>query len=257
MSSGALGSPDLLILYSMLIISLHNTIILIITHILNQHRFPLLLASSSSLKALNKVLVGAGTSAVSMTNFRPNVVVAGEHGGEMKPWAEDLWAEVELGFLPLSLPANGLNQAPSSSSSGAGAGAGAADKGMRLSVPFPPCARCKVPTNDPERGILHPTNEPTHTMMAFRSGKALGMDTPKLAKLVFFGIHMAALPCAQGPFTPGGGQTQTQTASVGKGRGGEADEALGVLRVGDPVKATLSLDSLQGALERKMQRAKK
>ena len=65
------------------------------------------------------------------------------------------------------------------------------DMTIEVKVPYPPCARCKVPTNDPDTGVLSPTNQPTKVMQVCRSGAALGMTNPKLRKHVFFGIHLA------------------------------------------------------------------
>jgi len=48
--------------------------------------FPVLLANTASLDAVNDWLVGAGDEAVPMTRFRPNLVLSGAG-----PWAEDTW----------------------------------------------------------------------------------------------------------------------------------------------------------------------
>lgn len=57
--------------------------------------FPLLLASESSLAALNDEVLasyGVGGEALPMTRFRPNVVVAGATA-----WAEDDWRRIRIG----------------------------------------------------------------------------------------------------------------------------------------------------------------
>ena len=48
--------------------------------------FPLLLANTASLDAVNDWLVAAGDEPVPMTRFRPNLVVSGA-----RPWDEDTW----------------------------------------------------------------------------------------------------------------------------------------------------------------------
>jgi len=57
--------------------------------------YPLLLASVSSLAALNERL----SAKVSMSRFRANVIVEGA-----APFDEDLWSELNLGALPFSAP---------------------------------------------------------------------------------------------------------------------------------------------------------
>ena len=78
--------------------------------------------------------------------------------------------------------------------------------GIDLEVPFPPCGRCKVPTNDLATGELDPSNEPTKTMLTFRGGGHLGFSHRKVKNQVYFGIH---LKC------PSSGSGGKQVVSVG------------------------------------------
>lgn len=77
--------------------------------------YPLLLTSNASLDALGDWIVGLGGEPVTMTRFRPNVVVSGT-----EPWAEEGWKRVRLG-----------------------------DRVFRV---VKPCDRCVMTTVDPERG---------------------------------------------------------------------------------------------------------
>lgn len=125
-------------------------------------KYPILLASLESLTGLNARL----EKGVEMERFRPNVVVKGVKSA----FTEDLWDSVE--FLSRS--------------------ALESDHRLQMNVPFPPCGRCKVPTNDINTGVLDPHNEPTKTMKGFRGGEHLGFEQRKLRKDVYFGIHLNA-----------------------------------------------------------------
>lgn len=79
--------------------------------------YPLLLATTGSLEALNASIADMGGEGVPMTRFRPNVVIEGT-----EPWAEDNWKRVRIG-----------------------------DQQFRV---VKPCDRCIMTTVDPERGVL-------------------------------------------------------------------------------------------------------
>jgi len=109
---------------------------------------------------------------IRMENFRANVVVEGRP--KLKPFAEDNWSDVQI------LSNNDCSQISAS-----------------FRVPFPPCARCQVPTNNIESGQFDKYNEPTRTMNAFRRGNDLIVDKAKAATLrpkdlkqVYFGINL-------------------------------------------------------------------
>lgn len=60
--------------------------------------FPILVATTGSLAALNDDIVRNGGEAVPMTRFRPNVVVDCD-----EPWAEDHWDGLQIGDVVLDL----------------------------------------------------------------------------------------------------------------------------------------------------------
>ncbi|MDM4722712.1 MOSC domain-containing protein [Micromonospora sp. WMMA1363] len=94
--------------------------------------YPLLLANAASLEVLNGWLADAGESPVSMTRFRPNLVIEGAPA-----WAEDTWAGRQLRIGEVFLQAAG------------------------------PCARCVVTTTDQETGVRG--KEPLRTLSRYRS----------------------------------------------------------------------------------------
>ncbi|MGA4726368.1 MOSC domain-containing protein [Micromonospora taraxaci] len=96
--------------------------------------YPLLLANTASLDALNDWLAEAGEEPVPMTRFRPNLVVDGA-----SPWAEDDWVGRSLRIGHLRFRAAG------------------------------PCDRCVVTTTDQETGVR--TKEPLRTLGRHRNVK--------------------------------------------------------------------------------------
>ncbi|WP_152047045.1 MOSC domain-containing protein [Aureimonas psammosilenae] len=77
--------------------------------------FPLLVATTASLRELSRRIVSAGGEAVPMNRFRPNLVIDGA-----EPFAEDGWAAIEAGGVVFDL--------------------------------VKPCARCAVTTVDQDQG---------------------------------------------------------------------------------------------------------
>eukprot|EP00284_Hemiselmis_tepida_P013606 CAMPEP_0174943438 /NCGR_PEP_ID=MMETSP1355-20121228/76684_1 /TAXON_ID=464990 /ORGANISM="Hemiselmis tepida, Strain CCMP443" /LENGTH=298 /DNA_ID=CAMNT_0016190685 /DNA_START=165 /DNA_END=1058 /DNA_ORIENTATION=- len=111
--------------------------------------FPVLIANEASLRDLNQRMEKAGTPALPMNRFRPNIVVGGIG---LVPWEEDRWREVRVGS-------------------------------ERLAV-VKPCTRCKVTTTDQEtteRGA-----EPLKTMASFRRKWHVGTRAGDRSD-VFFG----------------------------------------------------------------------
>mmetsp|Transcript_3839 Transcript_3839/g.6506 ORF Transcript_3839/g.6506 Transcript_3839/m.6506 type:complete len:317 (+) Transcript_3839:74-1024(+) len=109
---------------------------------------PFMMASEESLQALNTRL----KKAVTMANFRPNIVVGG-----CGAFAEDKWTKVLTG-------------------------------GMELTV-TKPCSRCSLPNIDPQVGVRDNSFPVTKALREFRLGRHLGLreewsDTP------FFGVQM-------------------------------------------------------------------
>lgn len=93
--------------------------------------YPLLLANTASLAALNGWLADAGEAPVPINRFRPNVVIDGAPA-----WAEDGWAGRPIRIGAVTFRAAG------------------------------PCGRCMVTTTDQETGVRE--KEPLRTLGRYR-----------------------------------------------------------------------------------------
>lgn len=91
--------------------------------------FPFLLISEASLQDLNTKLVSAGSQAIEMRRFRPNIVVSGCDAFE-----EDRWKRIKVGEMVLRI--------------------------------VKPCSRCVIPNIDPDTGIRG--DEPSQTLKGYR-----------------------------------------------------------------------------------------
>lgn len=102
---------------------------------------PMMLLSQASVDALNARLVAAGSAPVTMSNFRPNVVVDG-----VDAHAEDGWRRLRIGTLTFDVAK--------------------------------PCIRCVFTTIDPELGQRREDREPLGMLKSYRDtpkGIAFGM----------------------------------------------------------------------------------
>lgn len=107
--------------------------------------YPLLIVSRASLDDINQRLADKGDpTVISMHRFRPNIVVDG-----CDAFAEDDWQQLSINNLPVRIVA--------------------------------PCARCSVPTVDPETGVIAGP-EPIHTLASYRQRDAQ----------IFFGVNAVA-----------------------------------------------------------------
>ena len=97
--------------------------------------YPVLVVSQASLDDLNARLGRAGEGPVGIERFRPNVLVAGDEGEELAPYAEDDWRTVRVGAT------------------------------VELAV-VKPCARCVVTTID--QGHATRGREPLRTLATYR-----------------------------------------------------------------------------------------
>ena len=93
--------------------------------------FPLLLASTGSLGALNHGLAARGVGAIGIDRFRPNLVIDGA-----LPWAEERWRLLRIG-------------------------------GLRFRAPKP-CVRCVVTSIDQRSGRIAAPGEPLRTLARLR-----------------------------------------------------------------------------------------
>lgn len=60
--------------------------------------YPILVTNTASLKALNALILSDGDKEVSMTRFRPNIVIDSD-----EPWGEDHWETLQIGDVILDL----------------------------------------------------------------------------------------------------------------------------------------------------------
>jgi uncharacterized protein YcbX/ferredoxin len=93
--------------------------------------YPLLLISQASLDDLNQRLVANNQKTVSMTQFRPNIVV-----DNCLPFAEDGWQYIRIGDIEFKVSK--------------------------------PCERCIFTTVNPEDGIKDPQQQPLRTLKTYR-----------------------------------------------------------------------------------------
>jgi uncharacterized protein YcbX/ferredoxin len=93
--------------------------------------YPLLLISQASLDDINQRLLANNQRTVSMTQFRPNIVI-----DNCLPFAEDGWQTVRIGEIE-----------------------------FRVSKP---CERCIFTTVNPENGIKDPQQQPLNTLKKYR-----------------------------------------------------------------------------------------
>lgn len=100
--------------------------------------YPFLVATTSSLDALNQALVAGGHAPVPMNRFRPNIVVESEEA-----WAEDRWATLteQDGAFQLALRK--------------------------------PCKRCKITSIDQHTAAVPVPAEPLKTLIALNTQPAL------------------------------------------------------------------------------------
>ena len=120
-----------------------------------QDGFPFLLVSTKSLEYLNSMITTLSPTddPITYENFRPNIIISPlpSGGDELSPFEEDSWKSISIGNMNMDI--------------------------------VKPCSRCKIPTNNPNTGILNINNEPTKTLKTFR--------IEKLIKFIsFFGTNV-------------------------------------------------------------------
>ncbi len=123
--------------------------------------FPVLVISEASLAQLNDKLVADGTSAVSMSRFRPNIVLGNASDGEL------INAHDEDRFDVLHITTN---------------------EGVVQLKPVKPCPRCPIPNIDPLSAISSP--EVGDMLQGYR-------QDPRVNGAVTFGMNLVRLGAAE------------------------------------------------------------
>jgi len=145
------------------------------------------LASVASLKELNARIKSRGRSNVTMSRFRPNIIVdrlevteaAGSHANStppgLSPWAEDAWAQMSI--IPGS-PMSSLSEP------------------VLLRKTYL-ASRCMVTKVDPATGIPNEDDEPIRTLSTYRlhdNKKAFEAPDPRFGDEPMFGLKLAMVP---------------------------------------------------------------
>ena len=139
------------------------------TEALNQFSdaFPVLVISEASLIHLNSKLVASGSSAVSMSRFRPNIVLGpSTDSGAQTPHDED-----RVDVLHIST-----------------------EQGKLMLKPVKPCIRCPIPDIDPVTAISSP--EVGNALQSYRSD-------PRVGGAVTFGMNAVVLEGFEQTLRPG------------------------------------------------------
>lgn len=156
--------------------------------------YPILVASSASLKAVNEAMAALDPpeDPIGMERFRPNVVV----DGAPEAWDEDNWvALVSSGKgkkAPGSLSSSGIwvddetndvktldDEDETSSASSSGSSSGSESETQTVFVAGEPCRRCIVTTIDQEKATRNPR------MMPLKLLKEIHLD--EVSKMAMFG----------------------------------------------------------------------
>jgi uncharacterized protein len=119
--------------------------------------------SWQSLEALNQKLVAAGHNAITVRNFRPNIVFDG-----VEAFTEDDWYDIE--FYRGATDSN--------------------EKSVMNMRVMKPRARCNIPTVDDSTGQYNAAAQPTKMFKTFRSGTELGFKKTTWQGSVFFGLDV-------------------------------------------------------------------
>lgn len=119
--------------------------------------------SYRSLEAWNQKLVDAGHNAITVRNFRPNIVFDG-----VEAFTEDDWYDIEFYRI--------LNDSNEESI-------------MNMRV-MKPRARCNIPTVDDSTGQFNAAAQPTKMFKTFRTGTELKFKKSTWQGSVFFGLDV-------------------------------------------------------------------
>jgi hypothetical protein len=127
--------------------------------------FPVLLANTASLAALNRDIEAHGGAAVPMRRFRPNLVI-----GSDAPWAEDRWRRIKIGAVEIDLvkPSDRCVVTTTDQTTGARMG----------KEPLAALARLRRSTDPRINGVLFGVNAVPRVLGAIRVGDPVAVLDP-------------------------------------------------------------------------------